>query len=95
MKEAVFILIVILLLLALTALRYRKQINMLISVSRTLREAQATARSKRVTRKEEVVSKGELVSCAKCGTWSPKGKSIKFAGGIYYCSQGCLNRAAV
>ena len=94
MRETFFILLVLFVLVALTAVRYRKQIATLIGVSRMLRDARSAAGAAREPGEKQVTNKGQLVNCAKCGTWAPKATSIKFDGGIYYCSKGCLEKAS-
>lgn len=89
MREAFFILLVILILLGLTAVRYRKQIAGMIQIWRTLKSARDQIREKQPKR-EEGIPAGPLVSCAKCGTWVPEQRAIKLRGGTFYCSASCL-----
>jgi len=74
MREALFILLVVGLLVALTALRYRKQIAGMIGLARALKEAKAEAvQSERVSGEKASV---QLVNCAKCGVWVPQNKAM-------------------
>ena len=93
MREALIILAVIVILLALTALRYRKQIAGVIGVTRMLREAQRAAADGR----KNVIRDGEqqsvpLVHCEKCGIWVPQNKALK-SRGRSYCSDACYAAA--
>lgn len=92
MREAFFILIVLLILAGFTAYRYRRQLRFGLEIWRALRsvrevsgkanEAQFPARAK---------GDRELVTCAKCSTWIPEDEAIRFGKGIYYCSTKCLD----
>ena len=91
MKEALFILVVIGVLAALTAIRYRKQITGMIGVARMLKETTrgVAGASKRVAGETKSIP---LVNCSKCGVWVPQGKAIKMRDD-YYCSEACLRAA--
>ncbi len=80
MREFVFILIVIGVLLALTALRYRKQIVGMIGVAKALRDASARdqAGKGRVDRVQAV----RLVNCMRCGNWVPEDRASSIGGSI-------------
>ena len=94
MKEAFVILVVIAILLALTAVRYRRQITGVIQIWRTLKSAREQIRQESPKVNKEPVSAGKLVNCAKCGTWVPEQKAISLRGGVYYCSSICLEKTA-
>jgi hypothetical protein len=89
MRDAIFILFVILVLFGLTAIRYRKQIAGMIGVARMLRDAKANVgqRSQRV--QDQAEKSIPLVNCSKCGVWVPQNKARKI-GDIFYCSDVCL-----
>ena len=93
MREAIFILIIIAVLLGLTAIRYRKQIVTMMQIWRSLKAMRQHSTQKQVPREvpEQI---GPLVNCAKCGTWVPEQRAIKLRGGIFYCSSNCLETAA-
>lgn len=87
MREIIFILIVIFVLLALTAVRYRKTIAGVLGVAKMLKEAKdAAAGANAVGREKPSV---QLVNCAKCGVWVPQNKAIKRGEGFFYCSESC------
>ncbi len=92
MKEVVFILIVIGVILALTAIRYRRQIAAMLHIWRSLKAMRGQMKEKQV-RPEDATSAGPLVNCAKCGTWVPEQRAIKLRGGTFYCSSTCLETA--
>lgn len=87
MRELFFVLIVILVLLALTAIRYRKQIAGMIGLARMLKEAKNAAVQKNTIRGEQPGV--QLVSCAQCGVWVPQNKAVKQREGVYHCSRDC------
>jgi len=83
MREALFILLVVGLLAALTAVRYRKQIAGMIGLARALKEAKADAvQNERVSGEKPSV---QLVNCAKCGIWVPQNKATPRQQN-YYCA---------
>ena len=93
MKDAVFILLVILVVFAMTAARYRRQISTLIQMWRMLKGA--SQRSP----KEESAS-GELgdralplVNCSKCSRWVSENEAIRVGTGNYFCSRECFERS--
>jgi hypothetical protein len=89
MKEAFVILLVIFALLALTAIRYRRQIVGVIQIWRSLKAMRSQANEKQVP-PATTSSSGALVNCAKCGTWVPEQRAIKLRGGVIYCSTACM-----
>lgn len=92
MKEAFFILLVIAVVLALTAIRYRRQIAGMLHIWRSLKSMKQQMKDKNV-KPEDQIPAGPLVNCAKCGTWVPEQRAIKLRGGTYYCSSSCLETA--
>jgi hypothetical protein len=87
MKEALFILLVVAVLAALTAIRYRKQIAGVIGVARMLRGAtKGIDRSRTMPRETEKTI--PLVNCSACGVWVPRDKAIR-VGNSLYCSDEC------
>ncbi len=87
MKEAIFILLVVFALAALTAIRYRKQIAGMIGFARMLKDAKDNALQGGGPSVES--ASVPLVNCSKCGVWVPQNKSIK-VGDLSFCSDACL-----
>lgn len=96
MREAIFILFVLVVVLGLTAFRYRKQIRFALEIWRTMKGVREL--QKEVPRNEVNASaaspRGDLVNCGKCGKWVPESTAIKFGPTIYYCSTECLRSRA-
>lgn len=88
MREILIILAVILVLIALTAVKYRKQIAGLIGVARMLSDAKNAVRQSSI--QGEDARSVSLVNCAKCGVWVPQDKAIKIRDGYYLCSDECV-----
>ncbi|HQZ98291.1 MAG TPA: PP0621 family protein [Pyrinomonadaceae bacterium] len=89
MREALFIILVALVLLAWTAFRYRKQISGVIGFARMLKDAKSemTAGPRQIQQNPE---KGiPLVNCSKCGVWVPQNKARK-VGDLFFCSDECV-----
>jgi hypothetical protein len=93
MKEALFIIFIVLVLFALTAVRYRKQISGVIGFARMLKDVKANIGPPTNTLPREPAKSIPLVNCSKCGVWVPQTKAIKFRD-TYYCSEACLANAA-
>ncbi|MFZ1700508.1 MAG: PP0621 family protein [Pyrinomonadaceae bacterium] len=90
MRETLFILFVILVLLGLTAIRYRKTIAGLLGVAKMLKEAKNAATGNTIGGEPASV---QLVNCAKCGVWVPQAKAIRQREGVFYCSTNCQKTA--
>jgi len=92
MREAFFILLILFIILALTAIRYRKQIAGIIGFARMLKDAKNSVGD--VSKRFPGDSKKSiaLVNCAKCGVWVPQDKARKL-GGVMFCSDKCLQNA--
>ncbi len=93
MKEFAFILVVVLILLAATAIRYRKQIAGILGFLRLIREAADPNRSNRSIGQPAVKPLSELVHCAGCRTLVPRDRSIRFDAKTFYCSKQCVKVA--
>ncbi len=89
MREALFILVIVLLLLALTAIRYRKQIAGMIGFAKMLKEAKQNINLGSTNTKREPEKSIPLVNCSKCGVWIPQTKAVK-VGDIFFCSDQCF-----
>ncbi len=83
MKEGLFILFIVAILAALTAVRYRKQITGMIGFARMLRDARANVGTGVDKNDAKSIP---LVNCSKCGVWVPQNKAIK-VGDTYLCSR--------
>ena len=83
--------------IGLTAFRYRKQIQSALYVWRMFRKMRQMGKPQEGKRieKTENSSTSKLVKCAKCGTWTPLTKAIYFRSKIFYCSKNCLESIAV
>ena len=92
MREAFFILLVIAVILALTAYRYRSQIGAIYRFWKVLRSARMDPTNEIGESAES--AKGPLVNCAKCGTWVPESKAIKLSARVFYCSAACVEKTA-
>ena len=94
MREFAFILVVVLILLAITAVRYRKQIAGVIGFVRMIRDAADPSRRPRaINQPAAAAAPKDLVHCAACGTWVPSDRAIRFDSKTYYCSKECVKTA--
>jgi hypothetical protein len=90
MKEALFILLIIGVILALTAYRYRRQIATMLHIWRSFKAVRDQVKQKSDAPPVEGKASGRLVNCARCGTWVPEERAIELRGGTRYCSAVCL-----
>lgn len=86
MREFLFVIVVVLILLALTALRYRRQIASLIGIARMLKDAKSQMGASATLPQDRPGV--QLVNCATCGVWIPGAKAINRTGSSY-CSDKC------
>ena len=93
MKETLFILLVVAVLVGLSMIRYRRQITAAIRFYRILRgQLNQQPQKNQQVRCSRSSDATELVSCARCGRWVPMTESIKIPGGIVLCSLDCDNK---
>ena len=85
MREAFFILLVVSILAALTAVKYRKQIAGMIGFARMLKEAKQNITQGSNNIRGSVEKSVPLINCSKCGVWVPQNKAKK-VGDVYFCS---------
>lgn len=94
MREVLFVLIVIAVIAALTAYRYRRQIGAFYSFWKLMREARTRAQSGPGQIRDESAA-GPLVNCAKCGNWVPENRAIKLSPRTFFCSAQCVEKTAL
>lgn len=86
MREFLVVFAVILLLVGLTAIKYRRQLMAMIGFARLLSEARD--RSQDLRPKGKASKPQELVRCNSCGVWIPETRAVKKRGS-YLCSTEC------
>lgn len=96
MREALIILLVILLLLGLTAFRYRRHIFAAYKMWQMINSVRkGTIGNQQPSKEMPVKEKGSLVNCVKCGTWVDESQAISFGPSTKYCSKRCLDNATM
>ena len=91
----IILLILFLILLAMIAVRYRRQISAGIEIYkmfRQLRNPQKPSEKQINPKKNE--KETALVRCARCGTWKSQGDAINLRSKTSYCSASCMEKAA-
>jgi len=86
MFKFLFVVALILIILAMIAVRFRKQINGLIATAKFLKEAKDAAQQAqlgRAPRPQVTKTPVHLINCSKCGVWVPQDKAVRLAGQIY------------
>lgn len=89
MRDAIFILFVALILLGITAIKYRKQIAGMIGFARMLKEAAQPRPNGQRSVPGDAGNSIPLVNCTKCGVWVPQNKARK-VGDLFFCSDVCV-----
>jgi hypothetical protein len=90
MKEALLILAVLLVLAALTAYRYRRQISAVLEFMHQVKAIREGIKRPLEPTPVEPISKGPLVHCQKCGSWVPEERAVKLGRSAIFCSAKCL-----
>lgn len=86
------ILLLFLVLAAMIAYRFRRQINFGLEIYRMFRQlrSQSKPQEKRI---EKAAEKVPLVRCARCGTWAPQNKALNLRSKTFYCTASCMEEA--
>lgn len=95
MTKFLVITFLILVLLGLVLLRFRKQIQTalyVLKMFRQMRRAGQPPAEKTIDTKEKTGG-GQLIRCARCGTWIPETSAMKLGAKTYYCSANCIESA--
>ncbi|MGD9561109.1 MAG: hypothetical protein AB7F88_02700 [Pyrinomonadaceae bacterium] len=95
MREALFILLILLVLAALTLYRYRRQLRAGLEFYRTIKSIREKASQSRSQIPDEPSAKGPLVHCQKCGTWVLEENAVRLGRSAFYCSTKCLETSRV
>lgn len=82
--------------IALLALRYRRQIQAGWQVWRMFRQMRQMGKPdvKPAEKKKETLKEVPLVRCEKCGKWISPDGALKLRSDKYYCSSTCMEKAA-
>lgn len=94
MKEVIFIVVVLLVLMGFTVFKYRRQIASVyrfFAMLRSMRQMRPPGSVQDLP--QEKAAGGVLVNCAKCGTWIPEDRAIRLGSKTIYCSTACLEKA--
>ncbi|HMQ04021.1 MAG TPA: hypothetical protein PKD26_08905 [Pyrinomonadaceae bacterium] len=94
MREALFVLFFVLVLLGLTAFRYRKQIFFGIQMWRSLNAARKNLKQRDGSAFDDLPDRQNLVSCLKCGSWVSENSAVRLGKASYYCSKECAATAS-
>jgi formylmethanofuran dehydrogenase subunit E len=84
--KLLFVIALILIALAMIAVRFRNQINGLIATARFLKETKDAAQQAQLRqspRPQPTKTPVHLINCSKCGVWVPQDKALQRAGQTY------------
>ncbi len=90
MREAIFIILVVLVLAGATAFRYRRQIAAVLNVWKMLRSGGTPGGTL-----NPPPAAAQLVKCVHCGIWVPEPRAIRYGQDLYYCSDKCLRAKTI
>jgi hypothetical protein len=96
MREAVFILAIVAVLVAITAVRYRRQISAAIGFYKEIKKVRSQLNEARQNDQAapQPARQETLVCCQKCRKWVPESGAVKFGRSVFYCSRDCMSKAA-
>jgi hypothetical protein len=89
MRDALFILVVIAILLGLTAIKYRRQVVAMIQFYKQVKAVQSKMNQPGVGRSQVNGDRGiQLIKCSRCQKWIPQSEAI---GDVSrpVCANGC------
>lgn len=90
------ILVLFLILMAIIAIRFRRQINMGIQIFQMFRQMRTPNKPQEKKLDKNNVNKSvPLVRCAKCGTWTPQSTALNLRSKTFYCSTNCMEKRSV
>ncbi|HEY2866822.1 MAG TPA: hypothetical protein VGJ02_07010 [Pyrinomonadaceae bacterium] len=96
MREVLFILLVVGILLALTAVKYRRQIVTLITIWKQFQAARARLQQTPNRPRSIEPDRGiKLVNCARCGKWIPENAARRHSNTTFVCVGGCVAKVGV
>ncbi|MBA3633139.1 MAG: hypothetical protein H0W58_10090 [Acidobacteria bacterium] len=94
MSKLLILILLILVLAAIIAWRYRRQIQTALYLWRMFRKMRQMDKppEKRIE-KQENAKDLQLIRCAKCGTWIPQKNALNLRSKTFYCSANCMEQA--
>ena len=89
------ILVILFFVVALIAIRYRRQIAMGIRILKMFRQMQQVGKTtEKKTEKLKNSKDTQLVRCERCGKWTPQQEAMNLRSKTFYCSSKCVEKAA-
>lgn len=94
MTKLLVILFLLMVLAAIIAVRYRKQIQMAIYMFRMVRKMRQMGKTEeKQIETKEVSSNSPLVKCSGCGNWISESQALNMRSKNFYCSADCVQKA--
>ncbi len=92
--KLLIIFVLLLVVLALIAMRYRKQIQTGVYVWRMFRKMrQVNKPQEKRIETDENPAKATLIRCVGCGNWVAESNVLKMGNKISYCSSACIEKS--
>lgn len=89
------ILVLLILLAAIVAVRYRRQIQTALYVWKMFRKMRQSGKREEKQITQPAAKETPLIRCAKCGTWVPQKNALNLRSKTFYCSANCMEQAVV
>lgn len=94
MREIIFILFVVAILMAMTAIKYRRQIVTLITIWKQFQAMRVGLPTKSNAPKPIEPERGiKLVNCSRCGKWIPENAARRHSATTFVCVERCAAKA--
>jgi len=89
------ILVLFILLTAIVAVRYRRQIQTALYVWKMFRKMRQMNKTDEKQIEQPKTKDVPLIRCAKCGTWTEQKNALNLRSKTFYCSTNCMEQAVV
>lgn len=87
MIKFLFLLFLVITLLGIVALRFRRQILTAVEIWEGVKKPK---RDERLIDQKENSNSVPLIKCAKCEVWIPQTSAIKLNSNVFFCSRNCM-----
>lgn len=93
--KILLLLSIIVLIGAIVAVRYRKQIRLAVYFLRMLNKMRQSGKEnqRRIEPKEPLSADSALIQCTGCKNWVAQNKSIKIGQKSFYCTHACMEKS--
>ncbi len=94
MIKFLFLLFLVITLSGIVALRFRRQILILVEAWEKLKNPKTGQKKSHQINNTENANSIPLIKCSKCTIWIPQNKAVGFNSKIYFCSEDCMKKVS-